>query len=205
MRKKLQVLVKHRLWKHPLPVCPLSPAHEFCDTKHTPQRRPHLRHLLNAVVLWSILMFGHGGCMFLGGLEPVQSEYRAEYSVGIKELWPLVLHALKDFPIYRADRDRGYLETGWVEGFADKPSGLFKSGLMGEQWRRRIRFFIQIQTLSEEKTGIRLVSRVEEKPSGEAQAFYWQRVRSNGKREQKIFEHIQELVGSSPSALQHQE
>lgn len=135
-------------------------------------------------------------CTSLEMLQPSQPAYQARFEASKETVWTAVSESMKSFPQKTADRDEGFIETKWVEGYSDRPFGVFEGGLTGGQWKRRIKLLIRVTPLGPDETELKLISRVQEKAPGGTQAFQWRRVHSEGKLEEAIFQDIQEKLGS---------
>lgn len=138
-------------------------------------------------------ILGFAGCATLN-FQDAQPDYRARYPVPAERVWEAVVEAFDDLPQGTVDANQRVLETEWMEGYGERPFGPFGGGLMGAQWKRRLKILARVEPLGAQQAELRLISRVEEKPPGGPRAYRWQRVPSNGKMEEEIAARVQKIL-----------
>jgi hypothetical protein len=136
---------------------------------------------------------GLAGCATLN-FQDAQPDYRARYPVPAERVWEAVVKVFEDLPRGTVDANRRALETGWMEGYGERPFGPFGGGMMGGQWKRRLKILARVQPLDAAGSELRLVTRVEEKPPGGPRAYRWERVLSSGEMEKEIFTRVQKIL-----------
>lgn len=97
------------------------------------------------------------------------------------------MRTVEDLPVEESDAEKKRIETEWMEGWSRRPFGMFRGGVTGGQWKRRMKLIFQLIPLSGGGTELRLVSRVQEKAPGGTQAYGWRPAGSDGKMEKEIF------------------
>lgn len=117
----------------------------------------------------------------------------AELSAPADQVWEAVQAVLAGAPRRATDRERGIVRTDWIEGWGDRPFGLF-----GGSWRRRVRMTVRVEPLG---SGSRLSvsTQTEERAPGGRLALRWQRIPSDGAVEREFMEQVRAHV--HPKAL----
>ena len=130
-----------------------------------------------------IAFFSLGGCVSRGDWKGPQPDYRMHYPAPPEAVWESLVRTVKDLPLQETDAEKMRMETEWMEGWSRRPFGAFRGGVMGGEWKRRVKLIFQLVPLSEGGTELRVVSRVQEKAPGGTQAYGWRPAGSDGKME----------------------
>lgn len=105
-------------------------------------------------------------------------------------VWQASLAVLEGAPMRAAAQDRGMIQTGWVEGWGERPFGLLGRG----SWRRRSRMTVRLSP-SGEGTAVSVSIQAEEKAPAGRLGLRWQRAAADPADEAEFFKQLEEELG----------
>lgn len=107
-----------------------------------------------------------------------------------EEVWKASVLTLDAYPLEVVDHDRGFIRTGWVQGWGEKKFGALAGMGSGGSWKRRVRGYVWLHPAGE-STAVKVYLEVEEKPPGGAMANRWSRVAAEPEQVKDVFRNIE--------------
>ncbi len=104
--------------------------------------------------------------------------------------WKGVMMAMNDASLQTVDKERGYVQTHWVQGWGDKKFGVLAPLGSGGSWQRRARCRIWLHPQND-STAVKVQLDIEEKPPGGAMAYRWTRVVPTAEELKDVFRSIE--------------
>ena len=152
-----------------------------------------------------ISLFLVTGCPQLGRPSGYQSDYGAtrtqppkdtkSFNDDFEHVWATVIMALGNMPLDKIDKEKGYIKTGWAEGFSQtrKARSVVTDRFMEDYWKERYRLTITISGNIIAST-VKVRSQLQQKPRGGSAAYRWQRMKSTGEIEEEVLRRVEELL-----------
>ncbi len=140
------------------------------------------------VLLFCVLL---SGCATIKGPQP---DFRAIYSYSFNQVSQATFDVLSEMPIESSSVKKGVIETQWFEGWSDRAFGAFGGGIVGGQWKRRVKIKALVTPDGSAQSKVQLIIRVQEKAPGGTQANTWLRKRPDGTVSKRVFAQIEERL-----------
>jgi len=152
-----------------------------------------------------ISLFFVTGCSLFDRPSGYQSDYGAtrtqppkdtkSFNDDFEHVWATVIMALGNMPLDKIDKEKGYIKTGWAEGFSQtrKARSVVTDRFMEDYWKERYRLTITISGNIIAST-VKVRSQLQQKPRGGSAAYRWQRMKSTGEIEEEVLRRVEELL-----------
>ena len=157
-------------------------------------------------ILLMIPLFFLTGCTLLGtssrhqayddrSADSQSSKYIKTFNEDFEGVWSAVLMSLGALPLDKINKEKGLINTGWVEGFSErKARSIVTDRLLDDYWKERYRITIKISG-NNLISSVKVSCQVQEKARGGSAAYRWERKRSTGEREEEALMRIEEILG----------
>lgn len=122
--------------------------------------------------------------------DPDQGAFIGAIPRSYADVWKAAVLSLDQFPLEVVDHDRGFIRTGWIQGWGDKKFGALASLGSGGSWQRRARGYVWLHPAGD-STAVKVHLEVEEKPPGGAMANRWSRVGAQPEQVKDVFRDIE--------------
>jgi hypothetical protein len=156
-------------------------------------------------ILLIISLFLLAGCSLFGRPSGYQTDYGATHAQPPKDtksfdddfehVWATVIMALGNMPLDKVDKEKGFIKTGWAEGYSQtrKARSVVTDRFMEDYWKERYRLTITISG-NIIATTVKVRSQLQQKPRGGSAAYRWQRMKSTGEIEEEVLRRVEELL-----------
>ncbi len=107
-----------------------------------------------------------------------------------EDVWKATVLALDQMPLDIVDHARGFVRTGWMNGWGEKKFGALAGLGSGGSWQRRARGYVWLHPEGL-ATAVKVRLETEEKPPGGAMANRWTRVKPESEQVKDVFRNIE--------------
>ncbi len=122
-------------------------------------------------------------------------KHTMSFNDDFEHVWATVIMALGDMPLAKIDKEKGFIKTGWAEGFSQtrKARSVVTDRFLNDYWKERYRLSITISG-SILASSVKVSCQLQQKPRGGSAAYRWQRMKSTGEIEEEVLRRIEELL-----------
>ncbi|GAX61728.1 adenylate kinase and related kinases [Candidatus Scalindua japonica] len=126
------------------------------------------------------------------------SKFSKAFNDDFEHVWATVIKALGNMPLDKINKEKGFIKTGWAEGFSQtrKARSVVTDRFLNDYWKERYRLTITISG-NIITSSVEVRCQLQQKPRGGSAAYRWQRMKSTGEIEEEVLRRIEELLMES--------